>query len=350
MGSVKDLEVIEEPSKDEKGIGRFHFSDRYSVFDWGEMPDHIENKGKSLCIMGAYFFEKLEKIGINTHYQGVLDRKGRKTSLNQVNSPPKTMEVDLVRVIEPEFKNSKYNYSVFDGLKRSEKGNFLIPLEIIYRNGLPKGSSVFRRLKNGKMTLEDFGLSKQPKPGQNLKEPIFDVSTKLEKRDRYIKWDKAQEIASLTDSEVNEIKNTLNIVNQTITEEAKKVGLKNEDGKIELAFDENRDIMVVDVVGTLDECRFTYDNIQVSKQIAREHYKNTEWHKKVKEAKKEANREGKKNWKELCFQEPKEMDKELKDIISKVYMSSANEFTDKEFFDTPPLKEVLKKYLNYKEE
>ena len=45
-------------------------------------------------------------------------------------------------------------------------------------------------------------------------------------------------------------------------------GLKNEDGKIELAFDDKRKLMVVDVVGTLDECRFTYEGVHVSKEVA----------------------------------------------------------------------------------
>lgn len=39
MGSVKDLAVLKEPAGTETGTGRFIFSDRYSVFDWGEMPD-----------------------------------------------------------------------------------------------------------------------------------------------------------------------------------------------------------------------------------------------------------------------------------------------------------------------
>ena len=60
MGSVKDLKIISPVVTDKMGIGRFHYSDRYSVFDWGEMPDLITGKGKALCMIGAYFFEKLE--------------------------------------------------------------------------------------------------------------------------------------------------------------------------------------------------------------------------------------------------------------------------------------------------
>ena len=76
MGSVKDLEVINKPQKGKMGIGRFHFSDRYSVFDWGEMPDHIDGKGAALCLMGACCFEKLEEKGVRTHYRGLVDKSG----------------------------------------------------------------------------------------------------------------------------------------------------------------------------------------------------------------------------------------------------------------------------------
>jgi Phosphoribosylaminoimidazolesuccinocarboxamide (SAICAR) synthase len=54
MGSVKDLKVIEKPTAKKLGVGRFVFSDRYSVFDWGEMPDLIEGKGKALCVISAF--------------------------------------------------------------------------------------------------------------------------------------------------------------------------------------------------------------------------------------------------------------------------------------------------------
>jgi phosphoribosylaminoimidazole-succinocarboxamide synthase len=73
--------------------------------------------------------------------------------------------------------------------------NCLIPLEIIYRNGLPEGSSVFKRLQQGKVTIKDLGLDHAPKPGETLAKPIFDVSTKLEETDRYITWMDAQRIA-----------------------------------------------------------------------------------------------------------------------------------------------------------
>lgn len=344
MGSVKDLEVVKKPTKDTMGIGRFHFSDRYSVFDWGEMPDLIEGKGEALCMMGAYCFERLEEKDIRTHYRGLVDAAGKVVRFDELNQPSNVMEVNLVNVYRPkahvEDGKLKYDYGIYS----PELKNFLIPLEIIYRNGLPEGSSVFKRLEQGLVTLEELGLDHYPKAGERLKKPIFDVSTKLEEGDRYVSWDEAQRIASLTDKELSEIKALLLEVDETITEIASKAGLVNEDGKIELAFDTHRRLMVVDVVGTLDECRFTFDGLHVSKEIARQYYKKTEWYRQVEEAKKKAEEQGVEDWKKIVKTKPPKLDSTLKKIISQMYKATANEIAEKKMFTSPKLTEIIKEY------
>ncbi len=87
MGSVKDLQVIQKPTEAAMGTGRFLFSDRYSVFDWGEMPDRIGGKGAALCIMGAYCFEQLEKQGVKTHYRGLVNRDGKAVKVADSKNP-----------------------------------------------------------------------------------------------------------------------------------------------------------------------------------------------------------------------------------------------------------------------
>ncbi|MEM2104991.1 MAG: phosphoribosylaminoimidazolesuccinocarboxamide synthase [Candidatus Bathyarchaeia archaeon] len=344
MGSVKDLEVVKKPTKDVMGVGRFHFSDRYSVFDWGEMPDLIDGKGAALCMMGAYCFERLEEKGIRTHYRGLVDKRGRVVRFDELKEPSSIMEINLVNVYKPkayvENGKLKYDCSVYTPALR----NFLIPLEIIYRNGLPEGSSVFKRLEKGLVTLEELGLDHYPKAGERLAKPIFDVSTKLEEGDRYVSWSEAQRIAGLTDEELVEVKGLLLRVDETITEIAAPTGLVNEDGKIELAFDPQRRLMVVDVVGTLDECRFTYKGLHVSKEIARIYYRRTEWAREVEEAKKKAVAEGVEDWKRLVKSKPPKLDSTLKNIIRQMYMAAANEVTKKRIFDVPKLAEIVKEY------
>jgi phosphoribosylaminoimidazole-succinocarboxamide synthase len=297
--------------------------------------------------MGAYCFEKLEEEGVKTHYRGLVNEMGKTVAFKELRMPTSTMEVHLVNVYKPETRETEekvvYDYSRYTPNLR----NCLIPLEIIYRNGLPEGSSVFKRLKLGKVTIKDLGLDRYPKPGERFAKPLFDVSTKLEETDRYVTWEEAKKIAGLSAQEETAATAVLSKVNDSISQIASRAGLINEDGKIELAFDNERKLMVVDVVGTLDECRFTYDGVHVSKEVARQFYKKTDWHRDVEEAKKTAETQGVKDWKTLCKSQPPRLDSELRTIISGMYTAVTNELTRRRLFSTPSVDEILGKYREY---
>jgi phosphoribosylaminoimidazole-succinocarboxamide synthase len=341
MGSVKDLKIITPADTNKMGTGHFHFSDRYSVFDWGEMPDLIAGKGKALCIIGAYFFEKLEEIGVSTHYRGLVS--GDTTyRLADLDVPVETMEVDLVRVLKPKIDGDTYNYMIY----KDVSSNFLVPLEIIYRNSLPAGSSIFSRLNEGSLRLEEIGLSQMPEPNDVLTEPILDASTKLEITDRYLSWPEAQAISGLKDNEILEIKDVTSKINRLITKHVAEVGLVNEDGKVEFGYDQNRKLILVDILGTPDECRFTYDGIPVSKEVARIHYRKTDWYDEVEIAKKK----DRANWKSYITSPPPKLPVRLFEQISYLYQSTCNEITGRQWFSTPPLENILreiKEQLDY---
>jgi len=340
MGSVKDLIILEKPLKNKSGRGRFIFSDRYSVFDWGEMPDHIPNKGKSLCISAAYFFEKLKSLGIKSHYLGLVEDGNKLGRLSDIKTSVNIMEVKLLRVLPPLQKGSHYDYSNYE----NENNNFLIPLEVIYRKSLPKGSSVFKRLEEGSLKLEDLGLKEMPHPGQTLDNPFLDVSTKLEESDRYLGWEEAQKIAHISDNELEEIRKSTLLINELIGQEANKIGLKYEDGKIEFGFDEERNLIVVDVLGTLDECRFTFEGMPVSKEIARLYYRKTNWFKELVEVKKRDSI----NWKEKVNLFPPPLPARLKELISMAYCAFANEITGRVWFPKiPAMKEILEEIISF---
>jgi phosphoribosylaminoimidazole-succinocarboxamide synthase len=334
MGSVKDLTVLDSPAREYPGRGRFVFSDRYSVFDWGEMPDLIKQKGSALCIAAAHFFEKLEKNGISTHYLGLVEN-GQVKTLSCLSQPVNVLESKLYRVLHPGLTDKNvYDYKIY----QYEKGNYLIPLEIIYRNALPLGSSVFKRLQDGELRLEDLGLKKMPEEGIELSRPHLDVSTKLEASDRYLTWQEAQQISQLSDQKIGEINAITLRINQMISKEAQEIGLKNEDGKFEFALDQNKNVVLVDVLGTLDECRFTYRGIPVSKEIARLFYRNSDWYQEIVNAKKKDIT----NWKKLVKLNPEPLPTRLKLLISRVYCAFTNEITGREWFKgVPALRDIL---------
>ncbi len=331
MGSVKDLIVIEEPKEEKMGLADMVFSDRFSVFDYGVMPDLIDRKGEALCLISAYFFERIEEKGIKTHYLGLVE-DGKVKRFDEISKPVNVMRVKLTRVVRPKRING-YDYSIFKKLG----GNYLIPLEVIYRNVIHPNSSILRRLERGEVKPEDFGL-KEIKPGMKLEKPIIDFSTKLEDFDRYLSQDEAKEISGLSYEEFEVLKDFAIEIDEIITREVSKANLENEDGKIEFALDESRNITVVDAVGTPDECRFSYNGFEVSKEILRSYYKSTEWYRKLREVK------GRENWREMVGTPPK-LSNEVKEIVSKIYMAMCNEITGRRFFDVPKLKEIVKEVV-----
>jgi phosphoribosylaminoimidazole-succinocarboxamide synthase len=340
MGSVKDLVVLKTPTRECPGLGRFIFSDRYSVFDWGEMPDHIDQKGVALCITAAYFFEKIKKEGIMTHYLGMVENEQVK-SLAEIKQPINTLETKLYRILKPQLTDEKaYDYQVY----QQEKGNFLIPLEIIYRNTLPAGSSIFKWLKEGELRLEDLGLDRIPKEGIELRKPYLDISTKLEATDRYISWQEAQEITKVPHRKIAEINSITLRINKMISKEVQKISLKNEDGKFEFALDNEQNVVLVDVVGTMDECRFTYRGMPVSKEIIRLYYRQSDWYQDVVKAKEKDPA----NWKKYVKQKPQPLPSKLKLFLSILYCAFANEITGKKWFkDIPRLPDALQEIYDF---
>lgn len=316
MGSVKNLTVLKEPTVDKMGQGVFEFTDDYSVFDFGKMPDIIPGKGEALCRQSAYNFKEISnKFELKTHFRKFIK--------------PNKMEVDLVRVLYPQ------NKQIYE-----ETRNYLVPLEIIFRNQLPEGSSVFKRLDNGELSLDDLGLDSIPKPGFKFETAFLDVSTKLEKTDRYLSWDEALELSQVNEDQLYEIKESALNINDFITEKAQQIGLEHADGKVEFAITPKNEVMLVDVLGTLDEDRFLWNNIHVSKQVARDYYKTTPWYEELETAK--SNGLPKEQW-----PDPQPLPVDLKTIISNMYKSVCEAWVGEKVFKAPSIEETMNSYKEF---
>jgi phosphoribosylaminoimidazole-succinocarboxamide synthase len=334
-GSVKDIHIIEDATSEGFGKAVFHFTDHYSVFDWGRMPDIIEGKGASLCMMGAFNFELLKKKGVRSHYVGLLEHDVPRR-FNELNEPTNKMVVRLVNVPVLPFGKQGYDY---DAYKSSARGPFLVPLEVIFRNSIPIGSSARERYSPA-----DLGLSEESWPDERveLKKPLVEFSTKLEEKDRYLTMDEARTISCLSDELFEQMVKITKKVNKIITEHAKTRGMTHEDGKIEFAVYEDK-LYVVDVVGTFDENRFSFVGKEISKEVIRQWYKHNhkEWIEAIANAKKRAREQGVREWQTLCNVQPMALPDEFLQLVAEMYQAGCNHYTGKELFTVRPLGEVL---------
>ncbi len=232
----------------------FRFTDNISVFD-KVIPSLIPYKGETLCREGVYWFARAEKMGIKTHFREYL--------------PPNGMLVERVDIIP------------VDRITRESK-RYLIPLEFICR--WYAAGSLFDRVREGAVSAKELGFSggHDVLYGEPLPEPFIEVSTKLEKTDRLLDRAEALSISGLTPAEFDDAREIVLKIDKDIQRSVEPRGLIHVDGKKELAFDENREIMVVDVYGTADEDRFwdkaSYEDgefVDLSKEYVRQYYRKT---------------------------------------------------------------------------
>jgi phosphoribosylaminoimidazole-succinocarboxamide synthase len=354
----------------------FEFSDRYSVFDWGEMPDELEGKGIALAQMGRAFFsylenpknwkdlstsqvlhekfskEYLDKIFGSKIFQEYCEKGVNHHALLESSDAGPFLKVKNVAVLRPPLKDGKYQYKVY----QDKPLNALVPLEIIFRMGLPPGNSLSKRLGKDLTKWRAFGFKEIPEEGEFLATPFIDFSTKLEKGDRYLPYEEAQTIAGLNNTEWTTLLEMAGLVALNLYHFHKKLGLELWDGKIEVAFSDkalnNRSFMLVDSIG-IDELRLLYEGKSFSKEFLREVYKKTPWYEFLEVSKKEA-AHGAEDFKAICLGKyhsgPEALPKEVKDKAESVYKSYCNTVVQEMGLAAPfptefSLKKHTEKYL-----
>lgn len=249
-GKVKEVYEIDEARL------RFKFTDQISVFD-KVIPSTIPRKGESICRTSTHWFRIAGQMGIDSHF---------------INAPPSN-EMDVKRVKQPR------NLNMPDG----ERKDVMIPLEFICRHFI--AGSFWNRLKKGKITKEQVGLSGEPEYGQKIPEPFFEVTTKFEEYDRPITFEEAMTSFGVKKGELAEAKEITLKIDERIAGEVESHGLLHVDGKKEFAIGNEGQIMLIDTFGTADEDRFwdrkEYDAdrfVELSKEFVRQYYRDTGYH------------------------------------------------------------------------
>ncbi len=247
-GSAKDVLSSGVPSDSGTARGRFVFTSRWSVFDFGhyhQPPCGIPFKDEALCRQTVWGFTKLlPRLGTPSHF------------IRQVD--PVTVEVELSQI--------ERDYS------RLPRPNYLLPFEAIFRYRVL--GSLYDRLKSGQRDFREFGFASMPAKGDRLSEPFVEFTTKLEPTDRNITDDEAMRMAALGREQLNEVRQMVLRYARGFGAEVESRGLVLGDGKLEFVRQGDR-LLVSDVVCTLDEHRILFGGRDLSKEILRDYYRIT---------------------------------------------------------------------------
>ncbi len=183
--------------------------------------------------------------------------------------------------------------------------NMFIPLEVIFRMGVARGSSLLKRFPGKYQENEMFDR------------PMIEFTTKLERFDRPLTHEEAREIANLNEVEWRNLIATTEKIALTLKDVFAESGITLWDGKVEFAAGTgiNREIVLVDSIGP-DELRLTKDGVQLSKEIIRQYYKDSEWYARLDEMKK---KHGEK-FKDF-ISPPDKLSREFKNAVEEMYLT-----------------------------
>lgn len=392
-GSVK--RVWQAPNNDERLW--FEFTDDYSVFDWGKMPDKITNKGKALAIMGAYLFERLHdsqfwkslpqsphlakfdqqwlsdrwshpvflasdglsQRGALTHFTGLIADGQLINDLNIAARSSKQLYMEVLRaeVGRPAAHEvlSQKVYFYPASSSREQTGcetqitdcRRLVGLEIVFRFGMPAGSSLRERLIANPSYAKVLGLKSVPEvePNQQhwLEHPVIEFFTKLEEKDRLLSLQEAALIAQLNGEQferMTELAFDVALALYVIFAERK---MELWDGKIELVHSTAgsglSNLLIADSIGP-DELRILYDGCHLSKELFRQHYRGSAWETALKEAQSIAKFAAGRNWKQIINEdlkvEPEPLPSAFKTVADRLYGVIVNQLVGEVVFPNHP--------------
>lgn len=400
-GSVKRLWQCH----DDKNLLWFEFSDDYSIFDWGKMPDTIKNKGKALTFMGAFFFdllgdknfwlqlrssphlcrfpsEWLDKRWNHDVYsgpdglavRGVPHHFKRLVDKSSTTVPPISfafgeqnqlfMEVLKAHVPAPKKRNIQgheiYFYPQGTAHGARHDGLQLVPLEIVFRFGMPQGSSLLSRIEKDPGYAKELGLAGKPEEGDWFNVPVLEFFTKLEPSDRLMSWGEASLMSGLTGDGFERLVELTLDVSLALYAFFAERGIELWDGKLEfvaapgvhhsilshlphLAASGDRKppeaILLADSIGP-DELRLIYKGKHLSKELVRQIYKDSSWAKALSKAKELAKDNPGKGFKEICkedlHEQPQVIPPNLKVLVDQLYGVLANHLSDNHVFEDHP--------------
>ena len=213
-GSVKDLLGPVKPSlQGDPSAVVFEYTDAYSVFDWGRMPDLLPKKGEALATLAANFFERLElpeswkefsrtpealalrkgnkfgsvfnelgeelqSKGLRTHYLGALDSQElQPKQTSALSAPCRRLLVKQVSVVKPQFTTVLGRALPDYYPTRTSPPPRLVPLEVVFRMSCPEGSSLLERIERDPGYLASLGFPElKATPGVQWNFPVLSSS------------------------------------------------------------------------------------------------------------------------------------------------------------------------------
>ncbi len=351
-------------------------SDHYSLFDWGRMPDKIKNRAAALSLIAAHLFERLEnpeiwqqtavspalrplrsdwldrrwkhlifchvlnEHGLATHYRGLASHEGKAITMREAAQADRGVLLDVMR--------SRYSLPVpvvlasrpvfFYPLPESGGERLHVPLEFIFRFGIPAGDPPEQRLLTDNAYARGLGLEKPPVAGRFFERPVLEFHSQSESSRRLLDLQEALSTSGLTPGILEEAIEISYNVALALRSLFSSLGLDLWEGKLEYIVGGDG-LRLADTIGP-DRLRLFHGATELGDGLLRKSYTGTEWAAAVAESKHRASLAGSHDWQRICrnelIGEPEPLAPDFKAQVDQMYGTLANHILGRDLFDNHP--------------
>ena len=348
------------------------FSDSFSLWDWGKLPDSIPFKAEASAILAADGFEKLEspeawrefskstealalrkanrlggifnelgeelqQVGLRTHYLSVLPpmhssaQSSERMRCADLSSPFRRIATRRSEVIRPAtaavFGKALPDYFLYRSAPAPKK----IPLEFWFHWGSGKHSSILPQLTQETVDWSVLAPPLKPKEDERWDFPLLEVKTKYENPERSISLAETLAVSGLSASQLQKLLLHSLWTAGMLKSLCSKKGLELVEGRLEWAISEDGSCFLVSSPGP-DELKVMHGEILFSKDILKHLYRSSRWYQAVEKAKLQAKTQGLPDWKKCIQDTPPVLPQPVKEISSQLYMALAQKLTGRIWF------------------
>jgi phosphoribosylaminoimidazole-succinocarboxamide synthase len=316
------------------------FSDRYSVYEWGEMPDEIQGKAEGLAFLGWFFFDYLARPDVwqdEALFPAAADR-GQLADLREKGLPH-----HMIGLAGGDLRPLTLDREILSPSK------FLLLKPLAY----PRSEDEKGRVGDARVlpVLARFEFSRDTRqmPGVTL----------LESCDTQLVVKTVEDAArdcGLTASDMTRMAKLAELVALRLRATFAAIGVELTSGKLQFAAADGSAtpaFMLVDALGP-DTLMLEVNGVRISQDVLCQSYRGTNWLMAVEKAKAMAAERQERDWKRICTEELKSQPPLLSPIVkekaSMVYKSLAKALCQRYHgrpvfataWDIPQLAEKLK--------
>lgn len=296
------------------------FTDRYAIYDWGDMPEDLQGKAEAMAFLAWFFFDHL---GNPASWQNTATFKGMEKSPRLARLADEGLPHHMIGLAGGDLRPLSLDREILSPSKH------LLVKPLVYPDDAVRDDEAAERVLPFAVRFTFDGT-----PADKLAVAYIssDDGSVLSPTTAVAK-------GKLSAVELDELDHLAKLVALRLRATCKDIGADLAEGTLHFAVTGTagaapRDFMLVDALGP-DDLKLYVGNVAMSQDVLQLGYRGSNWLTAMDKAKSMAAERGERDWKRICIEElkahPPLLSPMVKEKAVMVYKSLAREFSQRHY-------------------